>query len=251
MNSSVKNEIVCSNNKGNSSTFIKKIIGEMKYKFNKSEHKNGIDKSEVNKFDMDVNQMQENLEGGEKIISQYKDSEIKHEDVVQSQIFKRPHENESQPTHIKRLSLGKRSCSYEQDNVKNIIKRSSRRRSKDSSESILQSAIARKEKSYNETNKPQRLSRQLKLKSKTMENVSETKIEKTGSVIKNDLQHSDEASASDEGVKKLKKTVKLSKKKTKPKTNFKDKTDTDSLESLLDDGENLRISRQSYKNNAR
>lgn len=49
------------------------------------------------------------------------------------------------------------------------LKRSSRRRS---SESILQSAIARKEKSYNESSKPQRSSRQLKPTQKILDNLA-------------------------------------------------------------------------------
>ncbi|XP_053601911.1 histone-lysine N-methyltransferase EHMT1 [Plodia interpunctella] len=49
-------------------------------------------------------------------------------------------------------------------------KRSSRRRSKDSSENVLANAIARKEKSYNETVPTQRLSRRIKPTAKVLEN---------------------------------------------------------------------------------
>ena len=53
------------------------------------------------------------------------------------------------------------------------LKRSTRRRkSGDNCESVLQSAIARKEKSYNESAKPQRLSRQLKPTPKILENLA-------------------------------------------------------------------------------
>lgn len=51
------------------------------------------------------------------------------------------------------------------------LKRSARRRSKDCTESILQSAIARKEKSYNETVRPQRLTRKLKPTAKILANL--------------------------------------------------------------------------------
>lgn len=51
------------------------------------------------------------------------------------------------------------------------LKRSARRRSKDCTESVLQSAIARKEKSYNETAKPQRLTRRLKPTPKILANL--------------------------------------------------------------------------------
>ncbi|KAB0789966.1 hypothetical protein PPYR_15746 [Photinus pyralis] len=67
------------------------------------------------------------------------------------------------------------------DDDKMILKRSARRRSRDCNESVLQSAIARKEKSYNEANKPQRLTRQLKPTPKILENLANAalKLEKT------------------------------------------------------------------------
>lgn len=55
--------------------------------------------------------------------------------------------------------------------VESGLKRSARRRSKDCTESILQSAIARKEKSYNETARPQRLTRRLKPTAKILANL--------------------------------------------------------------------------------
>lgn len=55
--------------------------------------------------------------------------------------------------------------------VETGLKRSARRRSKDCTESILQSAIARKEKSYNETTRPQRLTRKLKPTAKILANL--------------------------------------------------------------------------------
>lgn len=70
------------------------------------------------------------------------------------------------------------------DNTKEVVlKRSSRRRSKDCNESVLQSAIARKEKSYNESNKPQRLTRQLKPTQKILDNIANAvvKLEKNKS----------------------------------------------------------------------
>ncbi|KAK4881578.1 hypothetical protein RN001_004897 [Aquatica leii] len=69
------------------------------------------------------------------------------------------------------------------DDDKLILKRSARRRSRDCNESVLQSAIARKEKSYNEASKPQRLTRQLKATPKILENLANAalKLEKNRS----------------------------------------------------------------------
>lgn len=67
----------------------------------------------------------------------------------------------------------------EEKNVEISLKRSSRRRS---SESILQSAIARKEKSYNESLKPQRSTRLLKPTQKILDNLANAaalKLEKS------------------------------------------------------------------------
>lgn len=52
------------------------------------------------------------------------------------------------------------------------MKRSSRRRSRDHNESVLQSAIFRKEQSYNDSNKSQRPTRQLKPTPKILENLA-------------------------------------------------------------------------------
>lgn len=62
--------------------------------------------------------------------------------------------------------------SSEHDSESEGLKRSTRRRSKDCNESVLQSAIARKEKSYNESSKPQRLTRQLKPTQKILDNIA-------------------------------------------------------------------------------
>lgn len=56
------------------------------------------------------------------------------------------------------------------------LKRSARRRISKDGESVLQSAIARKEKSYNEAAKPQRLTRQLKLTPKILENLNQNQF---------------------------------------------------------------------------
>ncbi|EEZ97316.2 histone-lysine N-methyltransferase EHMT2 [Tribolium castaneum] len=87
--------------------------------------------------------------------------------------FKKPASDESPPVG------GRRSLRYKNPEEKPELKRSARRRSKDCSESVLQSAIARKEKSYNESNKPQRLTRQLKPTQKILENLALAKMEKS------------------------------------------------------------------------
>ncbi|KAF5280661.1 hypothetical protein FQA39_LY05309 [Lamprigera yunnana] len=81
------------------------------------------------------------------------------------------------------------------DDDKMILKRSARRRSRDCNESVLQSAIARKEKSYNEASKPQRLTRQLKPTPKILENLANAalKLDKNrfdkGKLVKNAEKH--------------------------------------------------------------
>ncbi|KAF2905274.1 hypothetical protein ILUMI_00894 [Ignelater luminosus] len=98
--------------------------------------------------------------------------------------FRKPTTNDSFKSKNKDESVnsGRRTLRAKlqivEDNV--ILKRSPRRRSRDCNESVLQSAIARKEKSYNEASKPQRLTRQLKATPKILENLANAalKLEK-------------------------------------------------------------------------
>lgn len=98
--------------------------------------------------------------------------------------FRKPTTNDSFKSKNKdeNVTSGRRTLRAKlqivEDNV--ILKRSPRRRSRDCNESVLQSAIARKEKSYNEASKPQRLTRQLKATPKILENLANAalKLEK-------------------------------------------------------------------------
>lgn len=225
--------------KSNNSTLIKEIIGEMKYKFNKLEQKNGFSKSDTVevKNDMDVNQMQESCDADETFSEKDElrcDEATKHhhtetveskciESEAESPAFKKP-KDESQ-IKIKGLSPGKRSLRQKSDKIKNTIKRSSRRRSKDTSESILQSAIARKEKSYNESNKPQRLSRQVKSTRK----MEHTKLDKN-TMASCDIQSKDIANTSNDITKKYLK----SKRKTRNTSNNFNESRPNLIESIFD-----------------
>lgn len=93
-----------------------------------------------------------------------------------------PKKNDSTSTTKKRPLRAKLQILDE----KLVVKRSSRRRSRDCNESVLQSAIARKEKSYNEASKPQRLTKQLKATPKILENLANAalKLDKTRDKVK-------------------------------------------------------------------
>lgn len=233
MNSDVNSEIVYVNHQGNNSTIIKEIIGEMKYHFNKSEHKNGasnVETDESDNVDMEIDNTQ--VENEKQRGQKSENLKLKDKTDVDSHLFKKP-SDESPMQNTKRLSPGKRS--QQQKDNKEIILRSSRRRSKDLSSSILQNAIARKEKSYNESIKPQRLSRQLKTTRRHAENVD------------NDLQRltplnsdSDESSSNLSGTKKRRKAGKVT--GTKDKI-VKDDIGSDSLESTSDDSEHLNVNK--------
>lgn len=258
MNSNVKSDVVYSNYQGNTSTFIKEIIGEMKYHFNKSEHKNGVSKTEENnevkKVDMEVNELQENLEISEKknISENVKQtSELINEDIsvenesdhteskIESPVFKRP-SDECCTTDTKRVSPAKRTLRQKDDKEKNTVKRSLRCRAKNSTESILQSAIARKEKSYNESNKPQRLTRQKKSAKKLLESTERAKLETVESFNENGIQCSDDIDLSYEGIKKLENTKAFKKKTKKIKSSFSNEIESESFGSISDDSEYLR-----------
>lgn len=112
------------------------------------------------------------------------DEEFEHEKPRIVLTFRKPNKP-NDDTNLGRRSL-RHKINTEENPDEKVLKRSARRRSKDCSESVLQSAIARKEKSYNESNKPQRLTRQLKPTQKILENIASAalKLEKNKSDIK-------------------------------------------------------------------
>ncbi|XP_057653993.1 histone-lysine N-methyltransferase EHMT1 [Diorhabda carinulata] len=147
-------------------SFINQVLGEMKTEFNKPDEQN--EKIKINK---DL-------------------KELKTEKTVESITVEK---NE--------ISPGRRSnrqkIVYEEKQDEST-KRSSRR--KNSKKSVLQNAIARKVKSYNEPCRPQRLTRQLKPTMKVLENIAQAKDMKK---IKIKVIHGD---VNDEILKKSKKT---------------------------------------------
>lgn len=251
MSSDVKNDVVYANYQANTSTFIKEIIGEMKYQFNKSEHKNGVSKTEnneVREISMDDNQIEENVaekKNTPDVISEVlnPNHSVETDDIcdlnIESSLFKRPSDEVLYNT--KGPSPSKRSLRQKGDIVKTTIKRSLRCRGKNSSESILQSAIARKEKSYNESNKPQRLSRQKKLTKKNLD-IKEPKVEKD-----KQSDNSDDTSSNPGGFKILSSEKKLKKIK-RQNSNSIDELESDSLDSTSDDSECLKIIKQNVHN---
>lgn len=258
MSSNVKSDVVYSNNQGNTSTFIKEIIGEMKYQFNKLEHKNGVSKTEENievrNVNMDVNQIQEDLEIGERTNVSENDkpnselinqnfcieNETDHaESKEESLMFKRP--SDERTTDTKRVSPAKRPLKQKDEKEKNMVKRSLRCRAKNSTKSILQSAIARKEKSYNESNKPQRLTRQKKYTKKMLDSIEQSKPEKIKEINENCIQYTDDISTSDGGLNKQESTKGSRRKIKKTKTNYNNEIESDSFgSSMSDDSEYLR-----------
>lgn len=113
----------------------------------------------------------EEYEGGSAKSEQLTDCEISEEDnsldnkprIVLT--FRKPKNKKKQVNKVR-----------ENNSKEVVLKRSSRRRSKDCNESVLQSAIARKEKSYNESSKPQRLTRQLKPTQKILDNIANAAV---------------------------------------------------------------------------
>lgn len=171
-NNSVKNNI-----------FINKLLGEMKCQFNRSdtdknsEAKNQIVESMSNLPQKEIVSMAQEESYSDDVIK----DEINKKDKTDGDkprivlLFKKPGKADN-AVQTKRSST--RSREGDNQVQEEVLKRSSRRRSKDC-ESVLQSAIARKEKSYNESNnKPQRLTRQLKPTKKILENLELAKQEK-------------------------------------------------------------------------
>lgn len=257
MSSNVKSDVDRNNYQGSTAnTFIKEIIGEMKNKFNKSEHKIGVVKTdnEEKKVNIDIKVGEgktspKNVERDSIILNlnhsaKNEDSPISSK--MESHLFIRP--SDEVLLISKDTSPVKQPDDDNDGKGKSAIKRSLRSRGKNSSESILQSAIARKEKSYNESNKPQRLSRQRR--SKTIVDNTEN-VEKFKQITDTDLQFSDGDGTNDGGIKKPR-IVKMTQKKLKmSKSNFSDGIESDSLESISDDGEILKNSLQNHSTNMR
>lgn len=197
-------------------TFITKLLGEMKTQFNSSEKKIVPETESDEKLD-DVKEDSSDV----KIVEEEKEEIICGTDNVSNDVtvvtvevnkedIETPVKTESDTNNLdeckdKLLSNGDdekprllmkfvkpagKSPTKKKlkngDNCEKVIeevnlKRSSRRRS---SESILQSAIARKEKSYNESMKPQRSSRQLKPTQKILDNLANAALKLEKSKIK-------------------------------------------------------------------
>lgn len=261
MSSNVNSDVVYSNYQGNTSTFIKEIIGEMKYHFNKSEHKNGVSNPEENveieRVNMDDNEIQEDLEIDERPNLSENDKQKSNlvgsfcmendhiESKVESPLFKRP-SDDCFSMDAKRMSPAKRLPRQKEEKDKNTVKRSLRCRAKNSTKSILQSAIARKEKSYNETNNPQRLTRQKKSK-KVLDSTEQVKPEKMKETIENGIQYNNNIASSDGDVKKQESTKARKKKNKKLETNYNNEIESDSFGSMSDDSEYLRSSIEKSK----
>lgn len=263
MSSNVNSDVVYSNYQGNTSTFIKEIIGEMKYHFNKSEHKNGVSKTEENveveKVNMEVNQIQDleivertNISENDKEKAElakesiWKDSESDHsKSKVESSLFKRP-SDESISMDTKKVSPAKRPLRQKEEKEKNTVKRSLRCRAKNSTKSILQSAIARKEKSYNESIKPQRLTRQKKSK-KILDSCEQVKPEKIKETIENGTQYKHDITTSDGEVNKQESSKASKKKIKKIKISCSNEIESDSFGSMSDESEYLRSNIESSK----
>lgn len=200
----VKSEPV--SDQGDEKAFINTLLGEMKSQFNKAELKvecgikteedmmndfslksSPVDEVQLGTVESDLSTNESEYKDPSKIDGLPQTEDISNEEDVDGKprivlLFKKPND-ETSPSKNKDITPGRRSLRNKHSSVDETVdeslpKRSSRRRSKDCSESILQSAIARKEKSYNEANKPQRLTRQLKPTPKILENLALAKQEK-------------------------------------------------------------------------
>ena len=193
-----------SNIQGEDKNIIDKILGEMKSEFNKTEKPNSEDSPEAGTADSSSslnNAAEENTKTEESTNEENHGDEPAADEVEKPRIilsFKKP----TAESPAKAKETGRRLRQKVDEKLEESgLKRSARRRSKDCSESVLQSAIARKEKSYNESNKPQRLTRQLKPTQKILENLALAKQEKTKSEkgkAKNEKAKSNDDSFTDE-----------------------------------------------------
>ncbi|CAH1176200.1 unnamed protein product [Phaedon cochleariae] len=142
-------------------TFIKELLGEMKNQFNKSENLKQADigHKELGENDSDLKGVSESIINESTSI----DLDLANQSLIGMKT----------PSPTKRTIRNKSTSSEEP-----CPKRSSSRRLKNLKGSVLQSAIARKEQSYNEPSKPRRLSRTLKPTQKILENLAFVKHEK-------------------------------------------------------------------------
>nr|XP_022910079.1 histone-lysine N-methyltransferase EHMT1 [Onthophagus taurus] len=171
---------------------ITRIIGEMKNNFNKSEN------SEI---DLDVNSLSihEDIEANQIIQKEEDNSENIHESDDKAMNFdvsninqlkndenfteihqeklqvESPKESvEKQEIEVRKLLVNSKANNKKNTKPMNqVLKRSIRQRKSKDGESVLQSAILRKEKSYNEPARSQRPTRQLKLTPKILENLGQ------------------------------------------------------------------------------
>ncbi|CAG9858438.1 unnamed protein product [Phyllotreta striolata] len=144
------------------SNFINKLLGEMKCKFNK------LDELSTKSNDKSKN-VRPAIEEGKT-----KEEAMEIEDILGSNEpdAESPSKGSKKSSPNRRSYRQRNSSLDEKVDVEDNLKRSSRRRNK---RSVLQNAIDRKEKSYNESCRPQRLSRQLRPTKKVLENIAQAK----------------------------------------------------------------------------
>lgn len=164
---------------GNDETFINKLLDEMKIQFNKPEVKIEVEEN-VSDESVDIQSLSSRKEEMNKNNDENEMDECDSSELPL--VFKKPQQDS--PSKVDVSTSGKKIPRQKKNELdvkieESTVKRSSRRTSRDHKESILQSAIARKEKSYNESNKPQRLTRQLKPTLKILENLASVKQEKS------------------------------------------------------------------------
>lgn len=199
-----------------SNTFITKLIVEMKNTFNKTEKKLISPDSEsiadtkcptspevtehmneINVGDILVENSNTELQSvPDEIIIKENDEEVNidvvsEETINSEEIIEEESKSDNKPRlvmhfrkplnstvgNVKGLNNNVKSHKSLRNKIQETqLKRSARRRISRDGESVLQSAIARKEKSYNEAAKPQRLTRQLKLTPKILENLSQNQL---------------------------------------------------------------------------
>ncbi|KAI4459833.1 g9a isoform b [Holotrichia oblita] len=199
-----------------SNTFITKLIVEMKNTFNKTEKKLISPESEsttdtktpaspevtehMNETNLDnmvVESSNNEIQSvPDEVISQENNEEVNidavpEEAVNSAEITEEENKSDNKPRLVMHFRKPLNSAAGKAKGITNNVKshkslrnkiqetqlkRSARRRISRDGESVLQSAIARKEKSYNEAAKPQRLTRQLKLTPKILENLSQNQL---------------------------------------------------------------------------
>ncbi|XP_060523999.1 histone-lysine N-methyltransferase EHMT1 isoform X2 [Cylas formicarius] len=192
--------------RNNDQLSVNDLLGQMKTQFNKSET---IDQSD---------EQASNTENNSQVNADLKEFENFEKFILESTNGNAPENIEPRTAeiqvsnHYKEDALIKKELRspdpvliYKKkemkDSNKSTLKRSSRRRSTKGSGSILQSAIARKEKSYIDCSKPQRLTKRIRSKIKVVEERSRrnlvTKRLKSGKTVKNFKSFSDNETETD------------------------------------------------------